>query len=192
MAMLEGQVDAVIGVDTHRDSHTAAVWTRPAGCVATPPCRPPAPGTGSCSAGAAAGAGPPGVGGGGHRQLRAGLTSLWSTRRVGGRGRPAQAAARRNGAKSDALDADRAAREALAREHLASRAPAGDREALRVLLATRRCVVDARTKAINQLKALIVTAPRGTAGAASPPRHRRHRSAAVRGCVHAPTHRSIG
>jgi transposase len=47
----------------------------------------------------------------------------------------------------------------LAREHLAQPRARGDREALRVLLATRRCVVDARTKAINQLKALIVSAP---------------------------------
>ena len=58
--------------------------------------------------------------------------------------------ARRNGAKSDALDATRAAREVLAGEHLAQ--PRA-REAMRVLLATRRCVVDARTKSINQLKA---------------------------------------
>jgi transposase len=67
--------------------------------------------------------------------------------------------ARRNGAKSDALDATRAAREVLAREHLAQPRARGDREALRVLLATRRCVVDARTKSINQLKALIVSGP---------------------------------
>ena len=69
--------------------------------------------------------------------------------------------ARRNGAKSDALDATRAAREVLAREQLAQPRARGDREALRVLLATRRCVVDARTKSINQLKALIVSAPPG-------------------------------
>ena len=67
--------------------------------------------------------------------------------------------ARRNGAKSDALDATRAAREVLAREQLAQPRARGDREAMRVLLATRRCVVDARTKSINQLKALIVSGP---------------------------------
>jgi transposase len=67
--------------------------------------------------------------------------------------------ARRNGAKSDVLDAARAAREVLAREQLAQPRARGDREALRVLLTTRRCAVDARTKAINQLKALIVSAP---------------------------------
>ncbi len=70
--------------------------------------------------------------------------------------RPARSA-NRNGAKSDELDAVRAAREALAREHLAQPRRRGDREALRVLLITRRSAVRARTKAINHLKALVVT-----------------------------------
>jgi hypothetical protein len=66
--------------------------------------------------------------------------------------------ARRNGAKSDELDAIRAAREALARDHLAQPRRRGDREAVRVLLVTRRGAMRARTKAINHLKALVVTA----------------------------------
>jgi transposase len=65
----------------------------------------------------------------------------------------------RRGGKSDALDAVRAAREALAQERLAAPRRRGDREALRVLLATRQGAVAARTGAINQLKALIVGAP---------------------------------
>jgi transposase len=69
-----------------------------------------------------------------------------------------QRAARRNGAKSDELDAIRAAREALSREHLAQPRARGDREAVRVLLITRRGAIRARTKAINHLKALVVTA----------------------------------
>jgi transposase len=68
-------------------------------------------------------------------------------------------AARRNGAKSDLLDAARAAREALSREHLAQPRRRGEREALRVLLSARQGAVAARTKAIGQLKALIVGAP---------------------------------
>ena len=72
--------------------------------------------------------------------------------------RPARPA-RRNGAKSDELDAVRAAREALSREHLAQPRQRGDREAMRVLLSTRAGTVRARTKAICQLKALIVSAP---------------------------------
>jgi hypothetical protein len=50
--------------------------------------------------------------------------------------RPARPA-RRNGAKSDELDAVRAAREALSREHLAQPRRRGDREAIRVLVAPR-------------------------------------------------------
>jgi hypothetical protein len=67
-------------------------------------------------------------------------------------------AARRNGAKSDALDAVRAAREALSRKHLAQPRRRGDREGLRVLLLTRRKTIRARTREINQLKSLVVCA----------------------------------
>jgi transposase len=163
MGMLEGQVQFVIGVDTHRDTHTAAVCD-PTGAVlahATVPTTSP-----------------------GHRQLlavarqHASGSRVWAVEGTGSFGagltslladhgewvvevdRPKRPA-RRNGAKSDALDATRAAREVLAREHLAQPRARGDREAMRVLLATRRCVVDTRTKAINQLKALIVSAPPG-------------------------------
>ena len=65
----------------------------------------------------------------------------------------------RNGAKSDALDAIRAGREALAREHLASPRQRGHREAIRVLHTTRSAIVAAGANARRQLKALIVTAP---------------------------------
>jgi transposase len=65
----------------------------------------------------------------------------------------------RNGAKSDALDAIRAGREALAREHLASPRQRGHREAIRVLHTTRSAIVEAGANARRQLKALIITAP---------------------------------
>jgi transposase len=65
----------------------------------------------------------------------------------------------RRGGKTDALDAVRAAREVLALERPAVPRRRGDREALRVLLATRHGALVARTCAINQLKALIVGAP---------------------------------
>ncbi len=78
---------------------------------------------------------------------------------MGRRNRPTRAPARRDGAKSDDLDAVRAAREALTREHLAAPRARGDREAMRVLLTTREGAITARTKAIGQLKALIVNAP---------------------------------
>jgi hypothetical protein len=67
--------------------------------------------------------------------------------------------AHRTGAKSDTLDAVRAAREALGQDRLAIPRRRGEREALRVLLTTRRSATTARVAAIGQLKALIVAAP---------------------------------
>jgi transposase len=66
---------------------------------------------------------------------------------------------RARGAKNDRLDAVRAARTAMAREHQASPRVRGLREAIRVLSATRHGVLVSRTKAINELKSLIVVAP---------------------------------
>ena len=64
----------------------------------------------------------------------------------------------RDGAKTDALDARRAACQALGRRPSVPRAR-GDREALRVLETTRQGAQTARIAAINALKALVVTAP---------------------------------
>ena len=65
----------------------------------------------------------------------------------------------KDGAKSDALDAVRAAREMLGRKRLSiPRAHDGVREAIRVHAVTRAAAVRARTGAVNELKAMIVTA----------------------------------
>lgn len=66
---------------------------------------------------------------------------------------------RARGAKNDRLDAVRAARTALAREHQSSPSVRGLREAIKALSATRQAVLVSRTKAINDLKSLIVVAP---------------------------------
>ena len=68
-------------------------------------------------------------------------------------------AATSDGAKTDTLDAIRAAREALGRADLAIPRARGHREALRVLETTRRGAQTAKTAAINELKALIISAP---------------------------------
>ena len=68
-------------------------------------------------------------------------------------------AATSDGAKTDALDARRAAREVLGRPDLAVPRARGRREALRALQSTRRGAQTARTAAINELKALIISAP---------------------------------
>ena len=65
----------------------------------------------------------------------------------------------RDGAKTDALDARRAARQALGRRWPSVPRARGDREALRVLETTRNSAKNTRIAAINQLKALVVTAP---------------------------------
>ncbi len=160
MGMLADQVDHVIGVDTHRDAHTAAIVAVATGAVID---------TNSIPSDAF----------GNKRLLRfaklhAGGRRVWAIESSGSYGsglttfllehgervveidRPSRPASR-NGAKSDELDAVRAAREALARDHLAQPRCRGDREALRVLLITRRGAIRARTKAINHLKALVVT-----------------------------------
>ncbi len=158
--MLADQVDYVIGVDTHRDAHAAAILT--AGGVIERQTTVAADAFGY------------------KRVLRyarqhAASRRVWAIESSGSYGagltsfllahgewvveveRPARPA-RRDGAKSDALDAIRAAREALTREHLAQPRRRGEREAVRVLLVTRRGAIRARTRAVNHLKALVVTA----------------------------------
>jgi transposase len=68
-------------------------------------------------------------------------------------------AQRRNGAKSDPLDAIRAAREALSRARVGTPRAGGDRQALSVLLAARRSAVQASTDAQRQVFSLVIAAP---------------------------------
>jgi hypothetical protein len=161
MAMLADTVELVIGVDTHKDTHTAAV------VAAT---------TGAVIAQATVSATPAG-----YRQLLALADQqpgqrVWAIEGTGGYGagltrflhahaeqvveldRPKRAP-RRHGAKSDPLDATRAAREALGRDHLAKPRAAGHRAALQARLTTRRSAVQAGTDAQRQLHALVVAAP---------------------------------
>jgi transposase len=161
MSMLAGMVDAVIGVDTHRDHHTVAVVDPTGGVLAAIELATDAFGYRRMLAfakGHAPGRRVWAIEGTGS--FGAGLTTylLEHEEWVVEIDRPARPA-RRNGAKTDELDAVRAAREALARDHLAQPRQRGDREAMRVLLTTRAGTVLARTKAICQLKALIVGAP---------------------------------
>jgi transposase len=161
MAMLADLVELVIGVDTHKDTHTAAVVTAVSGAVVTQVTVPATPV--------------------GYQQLlqlaaRQPGQRVWAVEGTGGYGagltrflaahqeqvveldRPKRAA-RRHGAKSDPLDAIRAAREALGRQQLAQPRAAGQRAALSVRLAARRSAVQAATDAQRQLHALVVAAP---------------------------------
>ena len=161
MAMLADLVELVIGVDTHKHTHTAAVVVAATGAVLEQVTVPAAPA--------------------GYQQLLT-LASqqpgqrVWAIEGTGGYGagltrflqahaeqvveldRPKRAT-RRHGAKSDSLDAIRAAREALGRDQLAQPRAAGHRAALSVRLAARRSAVQATTDGQRQLHALVVAAP---------------------------------
>jgi transposase len=161
MSRLAGAIDGMIGVDPHRDTLAAAATDPVGGLLAQTSAR--ADGAGYRRLFDFAQAQVPGrrcwaVEGAGS--YGAGLTAFLQARgeRVVEVGRPKRPP-RRTGAKSDALDAVRAAREALAQDHLLAPRRRGDREALRVLLATRHSACAAKVSATNQLKALIVGAP---------------------------------
>ena len=161
MTGLTGTIDGVIGVDTHRGSLAAAATDPVGGVLAQTSVSADAAGYQRLLAFAEAQVpgrrcwAVEGVG-----SYGAGLAGFLHARgeRVVEVGRPKRPA-RRSGAKSDALDAVRAARQALIEEHPLSPRRRGDREALRVLLATRHSACVAKVSATNQLKALIVGAP---------------------------------
>lgn len=150
----------VVGVDTHKDSHSAALVDELGGVLASTDvlanqrgyvqllewarCRSPrrtwvVEGTGSYGAGLA--------------------SFLARCGEVVYEGDRPQRRKRGAAGKSDQLDAIKVAREALAREHHALPRQRGNREAIRVLLSTREGAVSAYRQALNQLYALVVTAP---------------------------------
>ena len=158
--MLAEEVDYVIGVDTHKDAHTAALVNAMGGVVA----------------GVEVAASDSGY----RRLLRLALVQAagrraWAVEGTGSYGAGLTSFLQRHGervieverprrpsrkpGKSDQLDALRAAREALAAKKLALPRKRGSREALRILLATREGALRARTQALCQLHALVVGAP---------------------------------
>jgi transposase len=160
--MLADEVDFVIGVDSHRDEHALALVACPTGaCLAEAVIS--ANGRGYAAALALAlerapgrrawaieGTGSYGKGLARHlAQQGERVLEVERPRRAGGRGR----------AKTDRLDALRAARALIAEERPALPRAAGRRESLRVLLQVRTSAVSARKVALNQLRALLVTCP---------------------------------
>jgi transposase len=160
MTMLTDHVDLVIGVDTHKHTHTAAFVDRLGGEQATLEVKANAAGYRQLLRAASEHAGTRVWAIEGTGSYGAGLTTalVAAGEHVVEVERPARPA-RRAGAKSDPIDALRAAREVLARKEQVEPRQRGNREAIRVLLATRNGAVLARTKAINHLHALVVTAP---------------------------------
>ena len=161
MSMLADQVEVVIGVDTHKFTHTAVVVMAKTGAAVAERTVDTDPNgylalldMANAHVGSRAWAieGTGGYGAGLARFLAG------SRERVIELDRP-ERPRRRGGAKSDPLDAARAARDALAREHLGEPRAGAERAALAVLLTARRSAVDASTNARRQLHALVVTAP---------------------------------
>ena len=165
MTSLSEIVDVVIGVDTHVNTHSAAALdARTGGVLGELTVETTPDGYEELVAFADE-----------HSALRA-----WAIEGTGGHGaglarllhdrsevvveldRP-QRSKRRNGAKSDPLDAIRAAREALSRAKLGAPRSAGDRQALSVLLAVRRSAVESAGNAQRQVFSLVIAGPRGAA-----------------------------
>jgi transposase len=159
--MLADQLDYVIGVDPHRDTHALAILdVRTGGIVfetsvaasgggyarALELAREHAPGR---RAFAVEGTG----------SFGAGLTRFLAghDERVLEVGRLRRE--RRSGGKTDALDAIRAARSVLAQTRPAEPRAGGEREALRALVAAREGAVNARRAALCQLRDLLITTP---------------------------------
>ena len=159
--MLADQLDYIVGVDPHRDSHALAVVDVRTGAVvfeatvvassdgyrqALLLTEEHAPGR---RAFAVEGTGSFGAGltrfltGCGERVLEVGRL-----RRE-----------RRSGGKTDALDAIRAARSVLACERPATPRAGGERQALQALVAAREGAVNAKRAALCQLRDLLVTTP---------------------------------
>ncbi len=161
MSMLAELVEAVIGVDTHSQTHTAAVVDARTGAVLARTTVTADPDGYALLVEVAEQ----------HSGLRA-----WAMEGTGGYGaglarhladrgelvveldRPKRPA-RRAGAKSDPIDAERAARDALARTRLAQPKTGPQRAALQLRLTARRAAVEAAATAQRQLQAMVITAP---------------------------------
>ena len=162
MAMLADTADAVIGIDTHTDAHTACLLDRLGRQLAmiTIPADPA--GFQTLLAWAQRTAPGPRLAWAieGTRSHGLGVTRylLGHGQLVIEAGRPARAS-KRTGGKSDPADAARAAREALSAPRLAQPRRDGPREAMRILLTARAQATTARTSAVSTLKALLLGAP---------------------------------
>lgn len=159
---LAQDIDYVIGVDTHKESHSAALVNPAGGVISALDVTATEAGYSrllTLAKRSARGRRAWAVEGTGS--YGSGLAAFLAERgervlEIEGPRRP-----RQKPGKSDQLDAIAAAREALASNKLATPRTRGAREALRVLLTTREGALKARTQALCQLHALVVGAPEG-------------------------------
>ena len=159
--MLADQLDYVIGVDPHRDSHALAVVHVISGAIVFE-ATVAANSEGYARALELVDA---------HAAARrafavegAGSFGSGLTRFLIGRGERVLEVGRlrrerRSGGKSDALDAVRAARSVLSQERPATPRAGGERQALQALVAAREGAVNAKRAALCQLRDLLITTP---------------------------------
>lgn len=161
--MSERQDAVVGGVDTHKDEHVAVVLSSSGRRLGTAAFATTPEGYAQLHAwmasfGAVAAVGIEGCGSYGLGLCRELVAAGLTVHEVC---RPNRQLRRRRG-KSDAVDAEAAARVALAGEGLSvPKSADGPVEVLRALRLTRKSAIKARDSATNQIHALIVTAPDG-------------------------------
>lgn len=159
--MLADQLDYVIGVDPHRDSHALAVVEVVTGAVVFEAT------IAADSDGYAQALALVEQQAQGRRAFAvegAGSFGRGLTRFLDGRGERVLEVGRlrrerRTGGKSDALDVIRAARSVLAAERPSTPRAGGQRQALQALVAAREGAVDAKRAALCQLRDLLITTP---------------------------------
>jgi transposase len=159
--MLADQLDYIVGVDPHRDSHALAVVEVVTGAVLFE-ATVAADSDGYASALSLVGQHAPG-----RRAFAVEGTGSFGrglTRFLSGRGERVLEVGRlrrerRSGGKTDALDAIRAARSVLASKRPATPRAGGDRQALQALVAAREGAVGAKRAALCQLRDLLITTP---------------------------------
>jgi transposase len=159
--MLADQLDYIIGVDPHRDSHSLAVVQVVSGVVVFESTID-ANSDGYAQALQLAdehACGRRAFAVEGTGSFGAGLTRFLTGReeRVLEVGRLRRE--RRSGGKTDALDAVRAARSALAQQRPMTPRAGGERQALQALVAAREGAVNARRAGLCQLRDLLITTP---------------------------------
>ena len=161
MTMLTDHADLVIGVDTHKHTHTAAFVDRLGGVHGTLEVEANAAGYRRLLRAAGAALRAAGCGRSRAPAVTAPDSPRCCSRRLSRSWRSNDRRVPRVGRARSPIRSTRCAphREVLAREHQIEPRQRGNREAIRVLLATRNGAVLARTKALNHLHALVVTAP---------------------------------
>jgi len=159
--MLADQLDYIVGVDPHRDSHALAVVHVVSGAVVLEST------VVASSDGYAQALQLVELHASGRRAFAVEGTGSYGaglTRFLTGRGEQVCEVGRlrrerRSGGKTDALDAVRAARSVLTQERPATPRAGGERQALQALVAAREGAVNGRRAGLCQLRDLLITAP---------------------------------